>query len=157
MSKFLADFLLDGLKNTWIKYKRFLRFLCFPIIICMLKYWWLYAALSVEVLNYVRVFRTIVFSIGKWISFPINATGMQTTICFQFYCIKRVMHPKIVSDEMLLQNHDSECLPSSNSNYRHLWNWHHPYPCRQMLTLGEFSETFKYNAEYLSSCLFYFS
>jgi len=69
---------------------------------------------------------------------------------------KRVMHPKIVSDEMFLWNHDSERLPRSNSNYRHLWNWHRPYPCRQMLTLGEFAATVKHNEEYLSCCLFIF-
>lgn len=65
------------------------------------------------------------------------------------------MHPEIVSDEILLQNRGSDRLPNSNSNYRHLWGWHHPYPCRQMLTLGEFSETVKHNAVSLSCCLFF--
>lgn len=55
---------------------------------------------------------------------------------------EKVMHPKIVSDDMLLWNHGSERLPSSSSSYRHLWNWYCP-PCRQMLTSGDFSETVK--------------
>lgn len=75
---------------------------------------------------------------------------------FSVLLCKRVMHAKIVSDEMFLLNHGSECLPSSNSNYRHLWNWHCPYPCRQMLTSREFSQTVKHNAECLSCCFVLF-
>lgn len=74
---------------------------------------------------------------------------------FSVLLYKRVMHPEIASDEILLQNRGSERLPNSNSNYRHLWSWHHPYPCRQMLTLGDFSEIVKHNAVSLSCCIFF--